>query len=245
MLNKSIHDDLRQLSQGTVTARNFGRYDVNGFRFRSAKFEAKHPLAATTNTGVVTRACDAEGRESNYYGIIQDIIELKFGGSKDLRVTFFCCDWFDNTRGTRDSEFGIVEVKHEERLRGSDNYILAHQVELVYYVPYPCPKLKAWWVVYKVNPRERLFAPGDAGYRDTQLDEQDDVYQEDELPVSFNVQEGFGLDTLVGDAEDVTELDDIQVQGIRRKRRRKVTVARRNKVGRTCLSQETGHSDEF
>jgi hypothetical protein len=54
----TIHPDLRQLSLGAVTARRYGRYDVNGFRFRSTRFEDDHPLAATTNSGVVTRAVD-------------------------------------------------------------------------------------------------------------------------------------------------------------------------------------------
>jgi hypothetical protein len=38
-----IHDDLRQLSYGSVTVRSYGRYDVNSFRFRLAPFEAAHP----------------------------------------------------------------------------------------------------------------------------------------------------------------------------------------------------------
>jgi hypothetical protein len=38
-----IHDDLRQLSYGSVIVRSYGRYDVNGFRFRSAPFEAARP----------------------------------------------------------------------------------------------------------------------------------------------------------------------------------------------------------
>jgi hypothetical protein len=61
----NIHEDLRQLSYGTVTCRTFGRYDVNGFYFRSDLFEKYHPHAATRNSGVVTRALDALGRETN------------------------------------------------------------------------------------------------------------------------------------------------------------------------------------
>jgi hypothetical protein len=49
-INDNIHPDLRQLSLGAVTTRRYGRYDVNGFRFRSKRFEDAHPLAATTNS---------------------------------------------------------------------------------------------------------------------------------------------------------------------------------------------------
>jgi hypothetical protein len=56
-----IHDDLWQLSYGSVTVRSYGRYDINRFRFRSAPFEAAHPRAAIVNSGVVTRAINKQG----------------------------------------------------------------------------------------------------------------------------------------------------------------------------------------
>jgi hypothetical protein len=72
----------------------------------------------------------------------------------------------------------------------------------VYYLSYPCQKLNAWWVVHKVNPHEWLHTPGDARYHDTPTldDGVDEVYQEEELPPSFIVDPGAGLDDLVGDA---------------------------------------------
>jgi hypothetical protein len=58
----------------------------------------------------------------------------------------------------------MVEVKHNEQLRGYDTFVLAHQVEQVYYLSYPCQRLSAWWVVHKVNPCEQLHILGDAAY---------------------------------------------------------------------------------
>jgi hypothetical protein len=99
----------------------------------------------------------------------------------------------------------MVEVEHNERLRGYDTFVFAHQVEQVYYLSYPCQKLSAWWVVHKVNPREQLHTPNNAGYHDTPtLDvDVDEVYQEEELPPSFIIDPGAGLDDLVGDADDI------------------------------------------
>jgi hypothetical protein len=91
-----------------VTCRSFGRYDVNGFCFRSHQFEKSHPRAATRNTGIVARALDAPGRETNYYGIIQNIFEFNFAWNKILKVVFFLCDWFDNNNGIRQSLYGII-----------------------------------------------------------------------------------------------------------------------------------------
>jgi hypothetical protein len=57
---------------------SYGRYDVNGFQFHLTAFEALRPLTTTTNSGVVTRAIDAKGYETNYYGIINKILHFSF-----------------------------------------------------------------------------------------------------------------------------------------------------------------------
>jgi hypothetical protein len=77
------------------------------------KLESSHPLAATTNNGVVANGEYTSGLASVYYGILQKIIEYTFGGTKGLKVVFFECDWFDLVNGTRVNDFGMVEVKHK------------------------------------------------------------------------------------------------------------------------------------
>jgi hypothetical protein len=149
-----IHDDLRQLSYGSVIVRSYDRYDVNDFRFRLAPFEAARLRAATVNSGVVTRAINKQGQEINYYRIIQQILEFSFAGDKELKVVFFVCNWFDSYDGIQHNKYGMVEIKHNAKLPRNDDFILAHQVKQVYYLKYPCEKLTAWQVVYKVNPRE-------------------------------------------------------------------------------------------
>jgi hypothetical protein len=64
--------------------RSYGLYNVNGFRFHSTRFEALHPLAATTNSVVVTRAIDAKGCETNYYWMINKILEFSLLGIRNL-----------------------------------------------------------------------------------------------------------------------------------------------------------------
>jgi hypothetical protein len=68
----------------------------------------------TTNSGVVTIAIDAKGHETNYYGILNKILEFSFAGNKELKIVFFDCDWFDSNNGTRQNLFDMVEVKHNE-----------------------------------------------------------------------------------------------------------------------------------
>jgi hypothetical protein len=85
----------------------------------------------------VTRAIDAKEHETNYYVIINKILEFSFIGNKELKIVFFDYDWFDNNNETRQNQFGMVEVKHNEQLWGYDTFIFAHQVQQVYYLPYP------------------------------------------------------------------------------------------------------------
>jgi hypothetical protein len=104
-----------------------------------------------------------------------------------------------------ENEFGMVEVKHAHRLRGCDPFVLAHQVEQIYYMSYPCKKLSAWWVVYRVNPHEWLHTLDDSDYHENQVAavEVDEVYQDDELLCSFNIDPDSALNSLLGDANDV------------------------------------------
>jgi hypothetical protein len=150
----------------------------------------------------VTRAIDVEGRETNYYGIINKILGFSFAKNKELKIVFFGCDWFDSNNRTQQNQFNMVEVKHNERQWEYDTFVLAYQVEQVYYQPYPCEKRSAWWVVHKVNTRKQLHTLSDAGYHDTMtLD--DEVYQEEELPPSFVIDLGVGIKDLVGDTDDI------------------------------------------
>jgi hypothetical protein len=98
--------------------------------------------------------------------------------------------------------FGMVEVKHESRYLGS-NLLLAHQAQQVYYLSYPHPSFKNWWVIYKVHPKmhTRLYDEYIEGHED------DDVYQEEiEVEQNFMVSDGAGLTEL--DTGDVELLDE-------------------------------------
>jgi hypothetical protein len=79
-------------------------------------------------------------------------MEFSFAEYKELKVIFFICNWFDSIHRIRHNQFGIVEIKHNAKLLGNNDFVLAHQVEQVYYLSYPCEKLDAWRVVTKWIP---------------------------------------------------------------------------------------------
>jgi hypothetical protein len=59
MQDVNVSNDLRQLSLGQVKALENSCYDINEYHFWTVKLEASHPLAATTNNGLVTSGEDA------------------------------------------------------------------------------------------------------------------------------------------------------------------------------------------
>jgi hypothetical protein len=126
--------------------------------------------------------------------MLQKIIEYTFGGSKELKIIFFECDWFDPVNGTRVDNFGMVEVKHELHYSGN-NILFAHQAQQVYYLSYPHESIKHWWVVYKVNPEI------DTRRYDAYVERPDDngvvhIYQEENeahQSLSFTISNGTGL----------------------------------------------------
>jgi hypothetical protein len=138
---------------------------------------------------------------------------------------FIDCDWFDPNpnQGTQENEIGTVEVKHAHRLCGCDPFVLAHQVKQVYYMSYPCEKLSPWWVVYRVNPHEWLHTHDDSGYHENQMPtrDADEVYQDDELSCSFNIDLDLALNSLVDDDNDVT-LPEQRKQTLRKKKKHKI-----------------------
>jgi hypothetical protein len=65
-----------------LKALEYSRYDINGCYFWMVKLEASRPLAATCNSGVVTSGEDASGVTTDYYSVLQKIIEYMFGAPK-------------------------------------------------------------------------------------------------------------------------------------------------------------------
>jgi hypothetical protein len=73
-------------------------------------------------------------------------------------------------------------------------------------------------VVYRVNSREWLHTTDDSGYHENQVTarEVDEVYQDDELSCSFNIDPDSALNSLLSDANDVTVPEKMK-QALRKK----------------------------
>jgi hypothetical protein len=76
------------MSYAIIKVRSYYCYDIKGFHFCSTKCESTRSFAATRHTGVICRAVNDRGREMNYYGVINDILEYDLLVAKILRWCF-------------------------------------------------------------------------------------------------------------------------------------------------------------
>jgi hypothetical protein len=89
MEDVNVSNDLRQLLHDQVKALEYSHYNINGYHFRTVKLEMSRPLIATANNRVVTSGEVVTGHVTNYYAILQNIVEYTFSSAKELRVVFF------------------------------------------------------------------------------------------------------------------------------------------------------------
>jgi len=83
----------------------------------------------TYNSGVCVKRSNSSEFEVDYYGKLEEVIELQYH-SKHNRVFLFKCYWYDTTnRGIRvDPYHSLVEINSKARLRNiKDVFVFAKQ----------------------------------------------------------------------------------------------------------------------
>nr|KAJ0196411.1 hypothetical protein LSAT_V11C700384790 [Lactuca sativa] len=144
---------LEPLANGpSNNARSYNGYFVNGYKFHTQEYGKGR---ATNNYGLCVRGEIYNGEESDYYGLLDEILEIDYYGIGCSTVVLFKCTWFDNIRGVVVNKNKLVDVKPTSRIQTNDPFCLASQAEQVFYTPYPAvtDELKDLWAVVKTKPR--------------------------------------------------------------------------------------------
>ncbi|KAL7617786.1 hypothetical protein Lser_V15G02761 [Lactuca serriola] len=210
-----VTEDLKWLARGPLrSVQRYSGYLVKGYRFHTKNREKS---LRTQNSGVVVTiegANYASSRDTrpvhsviNYYGKLSDIIELNYSGQ--IRVVLFKCEWVDINRGCK-KDNGVTLVNFSYRAHTGANltddpFVLASQVEKVFYVT--DPKQKDWEIVKHVKLRD-VF---DMGGVDTQVS----PYSNDctfDVPnlhrIGDDGEDGIDITPEMEHEEDVEESDD-------------------------------------
>ena len=86
----------------------YNGYFVNGYVFHTEEYGHGRK---TYNSGVCIKGSTSSEFEVDYYGRLEEVIELQYH-SEQNRVFLFKCYWYDTTdRGIRvDPHYGLVEI---------------------------------------------------------------------------------------------------------------------------------------
>jgi hypothetical protein len=107
-------------------------YDINGYRFHMKEKDKKN---AAHNCGVRYEGIDeATGKTKTYYGQIEEIWELDYGG--DLVKPIFWCEWVKPKAVTVD-DYGLTSVELQSVGYKDDEWVLANRVTQVAYYKNP------------------------------------------------------------------------------------------------------------
>lgn len=107
------------------------------------------------------RAVKESAGESMYYGQVTDIIELSYPIGK--KFVLFKCNWVDVEKGKGMKEdklkFTLVNFTHLLSTQKQEAYVLASQVNQVFYVEDPTDP--GWHVVVTNKPRDTFDLGGE------------------------------------------------------------------------------------
>ncbi|XP_077249106.1 uncharacterized protein LOC143888537 [Tasmannia lanceolata] len=168
--NEPVSENLRWLARGpSPRVKKYNGCLINGFRFHTKMLERKRK---TQNSGIilVARTPNYSSRkdknpihaDKSYYGVLTDIFELDYYGSR--KALLFKCEWADYQadRGVKKDPLGftLINLKH---CRKDDPFVMASQVHQIFYVQDPTNI--DWYVVKKTTPRD-FFDTEEEDYRD-------------------------------------------------------------------------------
>nr|GLL44704.1 uncharacterized protein LOC109190933 [Ipomoea trifida] len=156
-MNNVCNQSLIDLACGPIMeVSTYMGYVVNGFKFQT---EAYCYRKSTFNYGVSIKGSGLAQLESNFFGTLQEVVEVEYPNVPIKKVVLFKCEWFDPTPnvGSRfNSEYGIAEVHCNKRYRKYDPFIIAQSACQVCYIPYPREDEATIRKIYEKSAAKRL-----------------------------------------------------------------------------------------
>jgi hypothetical protein len=172
----------------------YNGYFFNGYVFHTEEYEHERK---TYNNGVCIKGFTSSEFEINYYGKLEEVVELQYHSEQNT-VFLFKCYWYDTTdREIRvDPHYGLVEINSKARLRNiNDVLVFAKQCQQVYYT-YTSSFRKDrsrvdWLSVLKTKPRGRVEVVQDENEDTSVIHE---VFQASELVEPYRVAPSIDLE---------------------------------------------------
>ncbi|KAL0437694.1 UNVERIFIED_CONTAM: hypothetical protein Sradi_0477300 [Sesamum radiatum] len=157
---QNIEDDLlKSLYWGpNQLVTTWSCYFVNGYNFHT---EEPNIGKSTMNCGVCVKSSSYTDTDIDFYGMLEEIIQLDYPVIDGLQVVLFKCKWVDPTRGMKvHPRYHLVDVNFKRVYQKDEPFILAQQAVQVYYTDYPSMRRDRadWMAVCKTKARRVVDA---------------------------------------------------------------------------------------
>ena len=185
----NVNDQIiRDISWGPLRkVRTYPSLFVNGYNFHTSLYSIGK---ATKNCGVCVKGSTNGDPSNDFYGVLQEVVELEYIGQVSKVTYLFKCDWYDTTgTGMRvHPHYKIVELNKQRRWPKYDPFVLAKQAIQVYYVAYPSKRRERadWLVACTVKARGTI-----------EMSSMETAFQEEEIGALVNPNDLPGEITLV------------------------------------------------
>ena len=196
---KNVEDPrLRILANGpSKEITSYKKYIANGFRFH---VQSEDQNKKSQNSGVMVLGSTSYGDdENNYYGVLQEIVELDFLGN-DTRISMFKCLWYDIHKGMKVDRFKTVTIDTHSKLKAYEPFIFSWQAEQVCYIPSVSGKRSDWHSVLRTKARDTI----DISEKDL------DTYQDDFSEFDLNIVNDNTIDDVPLSSTEVTEESNVE-----------------------------------
>jgi len=155
-MRRSVAKSLFSLSLGRERkVKCYNGYFVNGYVFHIEEYGHGRK---TYNNGVCVKGSTSNELEVDYYGRLEEVVELQYHSEQNI-MFLFKCYWYDTTdKGIKvDPHYGLVEINSKARLRSvNDVFVFTKQYQQVYYTyTHSFRKDRSrvdWLSVLKMNP---------------------------------------------------------------------------------------------
>ncbi|XP_039115962.1 uncharacterized protein LOC120251500 isoform X3 [Dioscorea cayenensis subsp. rotundata] len=158
-VNQVIDPLLQSLAWGpSMKATTWPGYFINGYNFHTVTHSMEK---ATMNSGICVQGSNVEDTCTDFYGLLQDVVQLEYYGNRWNRIVLFECTWFDPINGTRVHPiYNLVDVNRKKMYPKYDPFVLAQQAIQVNYIEYPSMKKDKvdWLAVCKTKARRMVEA---------------------------------------------------------------------------------------
>lgn len=159
-LRNELDERIKDIAAGPLrNIKVYSAYYVNGYKFQVAQCNS---TTVTNNSGVWVKGCSSNTEvEFDYYGTLDEIIEVEYPALPIKRTVLFKCSWYDPTprTGTRiHSNYNLVQVNANKRFKKFEPFIFAVQAGQVFYITYPTRRRRSseWLAVCRMKPRSTI-----------------------------------------------------------------------------------------